>query len=71
MRVGDTLRFESFRDMLEHYGPQVANASTVDEGSALFHRLQNRTGRSYADLESEFGVVALQLQPIHSGLRSA
>ena len=62
-RAVKVTRFRTFKDMLQSFGvtPCLPRCKSLDEAVAIYHALQDRQGKTYSDLERDFGVVAITL----------
>ena len=58
--------FASFLEMLEHHGVEACLpvCSSLEVAVQTYHSLANRSGETYAQLESSNGVVAIELEPL-------
>ena len=57
--------YSTFAKMLQAHGPESALpgvACIVLDGVAVYHSLSDRSGRPYAELEREHGVVAFTVR---------
>ena len=65
MRVVGVFLYPSFSEMLNAHGLSAVlpdAVTTVPDGVRLYHSFQTRHGESYAEMEQQHGVVAIEVE---------